>query len=183
MCGLIYVQHEHIALLRGQTPTSHNSSVLAAGMYRLRHYVPKNYFLTTVTTVCIIQMFSVGPVPRGLRRGSAAASLLGLWVRNPPVAWMPVSCECCMLSDRSLCVGLITRPEESYRMWCVYKVWSRNLHKWGGLGPPRGCRAIGGKKWGQFSPWTRTYQFQDVTVIQFSASQYVYPNQKQILLV
>ena len=29
--------------------------------------------------------------PRGLRRGSAAAHLLGLWVRIPPGAWMSVS--------------------------------------------------------------------------------------------
>jgi len=27
---------------------------------------------------------------------------------------------CCELSGRGLCVGLITRPEESYRLWvCV----------------------------------------------------------------
>jgi hypothetical protein len=26
---------------------------------------------------------------------------------------------CCALSGRGLCVGLITRPEESYRVWCV----------------------------------------------------------------
>jgi len=32
--------------------------------------------------------------PRGLRRGSAAARLLGLRVRISPRAWMPVSCEC-----------------------------------------------------------------------------------------
>jgi hypothetical protein len=25
----------------------------------------------------------------------------------------------CVLSGRGLCVGLITRPEESYRVWCV----------------------------------------------------------------
>jgi len=31
--------------------------------------------------------------------------------------------EFCMSSGRSLCVGLITRPEESYRVWCVW-VWS-----------------------------------------------------------
>jgi len=30
-----------------------------------------------------------------------------------------VYCECCMLSGRCLCDGLITRPEESYRLWCV----------------------------------------------------------------
>jgi hypothetical protein len=44
--------------------------------------------------------------PCGLRRGSAAARLIGLWVRIP-------------LSSRSLCVGLVPRPEESYRVWCV----------------------------------------------------------------
>ena len=27
--------------------------------------------------------------------------------------------ECCTLSGRDLCVDLITRPEESYRLWCV----------------------------------------------------------------
>jgi hypothetical protein len=32
---------------------------------------------------------------------------------------MSVSCECCVLSDRGLCGGPITRPEKSYRLWCV----------------------------------------------------------------
>jgi len=27
-----------------------------------------------------------------------------------------VSCECCVLSGKGLCVGLIIRPEESYRV-------------------------------------------------------------------
>ena len=65
--------------------------------------------------------------PRGLRRGSAAARLLGLWVRIPPEAWVSVSFECRVLSGSSLCVGLITPPEESYRVWCVW-VWSWILH-------------------------------------------------------
>jgi hypothetical protein len=51
--------------------------------------------------------------PRGLRRRSAAARLLGLWVRFPPVACMYVSCDYCVLSGRDLCVRLTTRPEES----------------------------------------------------------------------
>ena len=38
---------------------------------------------------------------------------------NPADAWMFLSCECCVLSSRGLCVGLITRPEESYRVWRV----------------------------------------------------------------
>jgi hypothetical protein len=32
---------------------------------------------------------------------------------------MFVCCECCVLSSRGLCDELITRPEESYRLWCV----------------------------------------------------------------
>ena len=55
----------------------------------------------------------------GLRRRSAAACLLRLRVRIPPGGWMCVSCECCVLSSRGLCDELITRPEESYRTWCV----------------------------------------------------------------
>jgi len=54
-----------------------------------------------------------------LRRRSTAPRLLRLWVRIPPGAWMFVCCECCVLSGRGLCDGLITRPEESYRLWRV----------------------------------------------------------------
>jgi hypothetical protein len=57
--------------------------------------------------------------PRSLRRRSAAAPLQRSWVLIPPVAWMFVCCECCVLSGRGLCDELITRPEESYRLWCV----------------------------------------------------------------
>jgi hypothetical protein len=32
---------------------------------------------------------------------------------------MSVCCECCVLSGRGLCDELITRPEKSYRLWCV----------------------------------------------------------------
>ena len=64
---------------------------------------------------------------RGLRRRSATARLLRLWVRIPPVAWMFVCCECCVLSGRGLCDGLIIRPEESNRMWCVVVCDLENL--------------------------------------------------------
>ena len=53
------------------------------------------------------------------RRRSADARLLRLWVRIPRGAWMFVCCECCVSSGRGLCDELITRPEESYRLWCV----------------------------------------------------------------
>ena len=32
---------------------------------------------------------------------------------------------CCVLSGTAVCVGPITRPEKSYRVWCVW-VWSQN---------------------------------------------------------
>jgi hypothetical protein len=35
---------------------------------------------------------------------------------------MHVYCECCVLSGRGLCDGLIARPEESYRVWCVITI-------------------------------------------------------------
>ena len=57
--------------------------------------------------------------PRDLRRRYSAARLLRLWVRIPPGTWMFVCCDCCVLSGRGLCDGLITPPEESYRMWRV----------------------------------------------------------------
>ena len=57
--------------------------------------------------------------PHGLRRGSATVHLLRFRVRSPPGAWMFVCCEYCVLSSRDLSNELITRPEESYRLWCV----------------------------------------------------------------
>jgi hypothetical protein len=54
---------------------------------------------------------------RGLSSRSVAARLLGMWVRIPPGTW--VCRECCVLTGRGLCDKLITRAEESYRLWCV----------------------------------------------------------------
>jgi hypothetical protein len=56
----------------------------------------------------------------------AAARLLRLWVRIPPGAWTYASCDCRVLSGKGLCDGLITRSQDSYRLWCVV-VWSKNL--------------------------------------------------------
>jgi hypothetical protein len=70
--------------------------------------------------------------PRSLRRRSAAARLLRLWVPIPPGAWMFVCCECCVLSGRGLCDGLITRPEESYRPWCIVVCDQETSRKRGG---------------------------------------------------
>jgi len=74
---------------------------------------------------------------RGLRRRSVAARLLRSWVRIPPGAWMFVCCECSVLSGRGLRDELITRPEESYRLWCVVVCdieTSRMRRPWPALG-------------------------------------------------
>ena len=62
-------------------------------------------------------MTSQSQCPRGLRCESATAPLLGLRVRISSGAWMFVVSV--VLSGRGLCDELITRPEESYRLWCV----------------------------------------------------------------
>jgi hypothetical protein len=66
-----------------------------------------------------VTMYRRSHWPRGLRRGFAAARFLELRVRIPPGVWMSVSCECCVLSGKGFCDGPITRPEDSYRVWCV----------------------------------------------------------------
>jgi hypothetical protein len=57
--------------------------------------------------------------PRSLRRGSAATRLPGLRIRIPPGEWISVACGCFVLTGRSFYVGLVARPEESCRLWCV----------------------------------------------------------------
>jgi len=58
---------------------------------------------------------------------------------------MFVCCECCVSSGRGLCDDLITRPDGSYRLWCVIVCdleTSRMRRPW----PTGGCCATGGKK-------------------------------------
>jgi hypothetical protein len=56
--------------------------------------------------------------PRGIRRGSAAFRLLGLRDLIPPGHGC-LSLVSVVLSRRGLCVGPITRPQESYQVWRV----------------------------------------------------------------
>jgi len=68
-----------------------------------------------------VALAKIVPVPVAARSKTkvAAAHLLRLWFRIPPESWMSVCCECCVLSGRGLGDELITRPEKSYRVWCV----------------------------------------------------------------
>jgi hypothetical protein len=36
---------------------------------------------------------------------------------SPPGRYGCLCCECCVLSGRNLCYGLITHPKELYRLW------------------------------------------------------------------
>jgi hypothetical protein len=49
---------------------------------------------------------------------------------------MSVSCECCLLSGRGLCVGLITRPE------CGVSEYDRESSMLRKLWPTGGCCAM-----------------------------------------
>jgi len=56
---------------------------------------------------------------------------------------MFVCCECCLLSGGGLCDELITRPEESYRLWCVV-VCDRGTSRMGRPWPALGRNATRG---------------------------------------
>jgi hypothetical protein len=100
--------------------------------------------MSTCFTSKSLNVFRVWTDPRGravLRRGSAAANLLRLRVRIP--SGNGCLCLACVgLSDNGLCIGLITRPEQSYRVWCV---WDRETMKTRRHWPTRGCCGRGKK--------------------------------------
>ena len=54
--------------------------------------------------------------PRGFKSCFCGRPPGGNVVSNPAGACMSLSCECCVLLGGRLCVGLITRPEESYQV-------------------------------------------------------------------
>ena len=63
---------------------------------------------------------------------------------------MSVCFECCVLWGRGLCNALITRPEESYRLWCVV-VCDLETSRMGRPWPALGCSVAGKRKNGSFS--------------------------------
>jgi hypothetical protein len=102
------LEHYHCKIVINLLDNTHEANgiqpVVRAGRKRLWQTVPA---------------ISRSQWPRGLRHRSAAAWFLGSWIRIPLVAWMFFSrVLIVMLScvGTGLCVGLITRPEESYRV-------------------------------------------------------------------
>jgi len=75
----------------------------------------------------------------------AARSKVQVYGRGPAetVGWNPtrgmeVCCDFCVLSGRGLCDELITRPEESYRLW-RFVVCDLDTSKEEAKSPLKGC--------------------------------------------
>jgi hypothetical protein len=103
---------------------------------------PKNEFRSRIiimnALLLLLLLNCQSQWPRGLRCRSTAARLLRSWVRIQPGARMFICCVCCVLSGRGPCNELITRPEESYRLWRVVVCdqetsWLKDTIAWAGL--------------------------------------------------
>jgi len=92
--------------------------LLYAALFSITTFLCRSSRLALYFTALSVS-YSRSQWPRGLTLRFAAARLLRLWVRIPPGESISVCCECCVLAGRGLCHGLITRPEESYRLWRV----------------------------------------------------------------
>jgi len=82
-------------------------------------YEPPNDRIARVFSM-YIYLFILPPVPVAPRSkaqvcGRSPAEIVG----SSPTESMDICCDCCVLSGRGLCDGLITRPEESCGLWCV----------------------------------------------------------------
>jgi hypothetical protein len=78
--------------------------------------------------------------PRGQRRGSAAARLLGLWVRIPPGEWMSlVSVVCCQVEVSATGRSLVQRSPTK----CGVSECDREASIMRRPCPTGGCRAMG----------------------------------------
>jgi len=84
--------------------------------------------LTAVINIRLLVRYQEVADPSGRAVWGVGLRSLACWVRGfesrQGYGYLP--CECCVLSGRSLCVGLITRPEEFNGVWCV-GVWSCSL--------------------------------------------------------
>jgi hypothetical protein len=94
---------------------------------------PKTHALFRMATGIVTLIMQIFYIRVSDLRNWGAVSLLGIvaswskvWVcgcslaaiaSSNPAGGMDV---CCVVSGRGFCSGLITRPEESYRLWCVW---------------------------------------------------------------
>jgi hypothetical protein len=60
--------------------------------------------------------FQVAALSKAWVCGRLLAGIAGL---NPAGRMDVIPYDCCVLSVRGLCFGMLTRPKGSYRLWCV----------------------------------------------------------------
>jgi len=90
-------------------------------------------YLILLLSVIVIRPIPVAARSKAWVYGRSPAGIVG----SNPTGGMDVCVECCVLSGRGLCDGLITLPEESYRLWCVVVCdleTSRMRRPWPALG-------------------------------------------------
>ena len=75
----------------------------------LNNQSAENYLKGNTVGIRGLKLIPVAARPKVWVCGLPLSRIVG---SNPPP-------ECCVLSGRGFCVGLITRPEDSYRVCCV----------------------------------------------------------------
>jgi hypothetical protein len=99
------------------TPGAGAENVSRMGVYTHLHYtVTEHYTYSKAdTSNCAV-----------LGRGLWPLACWDWGLQSQGHGWMDICCKCCVLSGKCLYVALITRLEESYRVWCVW-MWSCSL--------------------------------------------------------
>ena len=105
-----------------------------------------------------------------------------MWVRIPPGHGCLSVMIFCVLSGRGLCDGLIARPEESYRLWCVVVCdleTSRMRRPWPALGrsaTKKNTHFVVSKQshWGTFGHFTTSVNlFTNIIISKFNCCKFV----------
>jgi len=87
------------------------------------NFQQNSHFYVISTTIHYKTYFDMKkPIPVAARTKAwvCGRSLAGNAGSNRAGGMNICCCEGCVLSGRALCVGLITRPEASYRVWCIW---------------------------------------------------------------
>jgi hypothetical protein len=79
-------------------------------------YIPVTIAALFVTVLIKGKAIPVAARCKASAFGRAPAGVVGA---KPTKSMMCVCCECYVLPGSGLCNSLITRPEESYRVWCA----------------------------------------------------------------